>query len=327
MRILTGTEIFNKNFEGSVVTIGNFDGVHRGHKALLHHLKQQSARLALPSVVVTFEPHPLALLAPETSPTLITTFQQKSALIAEQGVDCLVVIGFTHAFSMLSAESFVRDVLCHSLGMRHIIIGHDYAFGRDRQGNYETLARMMGRYHFTLEELDPVGADELIFSSSLVRRMVIEGDVSTAARILGRYHVVAGHVVHGRQVGRALGFPTANLAPKNELIPHDGVYAVMVAVGGELYQGACNIGTNPTLGGGDERSIEVFLLDFSGQLYEQELSICFVRRLRGERKFPNAESLIQAIRQDVEATRTVLETVDRAMVKPLITDLHGGGCS
>jgi riboflavin kinase/FMN adenylyltransferase len=326
MRILTGTEIFNKNFEDSVVTIGNFDGVHRGHKALLHHLKQQSARLGLPSVVVTFEPHPLALLAPEASPTLITTFQQKSSLIAEQGVDCLVVIGFTHAFSMLSAESFVRDVLCHSLGMRHIIIGHDYAFGRDRQGNYETLARMMGECRFTLEELAPVGTDELIFSSSLVRRTVSEGDVATAARILGRYHVVTGRVVHGRQLGRELGFPTANIAPRNELIPHNGVYAVMVTVGGELYQGACNIGTNPTLGGG-ERSIEVFLLDFSGQLYEQELSICFVQRLRGERKFPDAESLIQAIRQDVEATRTVLASVDQAMVKPLIAPPHGGGCS
>lgn len=326
MRILTGTEIFNKNFVGSVVTIGNFDGVHRGHVALLHHLKQQSARLALPSVVVTFEPHPLALLTPEISPTLITTFEQKSALIAEQGVDCLVVIGFTHAFSMLSAESFVRDVLCHSLGMRHIIIGHDYAFGRDRQGNFETLARMMGEHRFTLEELDPVGTGELIFSSSLVRRLVSEGDVSAAARILGRYHVVAGHVVHGRQVGRVLGFPTANIMPKNELIPHDGVYAVMVAVGGELYQGACNIGTNPTLGGG-ERSIEVFLLDFSGQLYEQELSICFVQRLRGEQKFPNAEALIQAIRGDVQATRTVLATVDQAMVKPLVMAAHGGSCS
>lgn len=318
MRVLTGTEIFNKNFVGSVVTIGNFDGVHRGHVALLRHLKQQSARLSLPSVVVTFEPHPLALLAPEASPTLITTFEQKRDLIAEQGVDCLVVIGFTHAFSMLSAESFVRDVLCHSLGMRHIIIGHDYAFGRDRQGNYATLARMMGECCFTLEEVDPVGTDELIFSSSLVRRMVSEGDVATAARILGRYHVVVGRVVHGRQVGRELGFPTANIAPTNELIPLDGVYAVMVAVGGELYQGACNIGSNPTLGGG-ERSIEVFLLDFSGQLYDRELSICFVRRLRGERTFSDAGELIRAIGQDVQTTRTVLAAVERVMVKPLTT--------
>ncbi len=323
MRILTGTEIFNKNFVDSVVTIGNFDGVHRGHVALLRHLKQQSARLALPSVVVTFEPHPLALLTPEISPTLITTFEQKCALIGEQGVDCLVVIGFTQAFSMLSAEAFVRDVLCHSLGMRHIIIGHDYAFGRDRQGNYETLARMMGEYRFTLEELDPVGTDGLVFSSSLVRRLVTEGDVSAAARILGRYHVVAGHVVHGRQVGRELGFPTANVAPQNELIPLDGVYAVMVAVGGELYQGACNIGTNPTLGQG-ERSIEVFLLDFSGQLYDRELSICFVQRLRGERKFPDAQALIRAIRQDVQTTRDLLAAVDRAMVKPLCTPVAGG---
>ncbi len=316
MRILTGTEIFNKNFVDSVVTIGNFDGVHRGHVALLSHLKRKSESLGLPAVVVTFAPHPLALLAPEASPTLITTFEQKCALIAEQGVDCLVVIGFTHAFSMLSAEAFVRDVLCNSLGMRHIIIGHDYAFGRDRQGNCQTLTRMTTEYGFTLEELDPVGTDELVFSSSLVRRLVSRGDVSTAARILGRYHVVAGHVVHGRQVGRELGFPTANVQPCNELIPRDGVYAVMVALGDRLYQGACNIGSNPTLGGGG-RSIEVFLLDFSGQLYDRELAICFVQRLRGERKFPSAGELIQAIGQDVQATRNILATIDRAMVKPL----------
>jgi riboflavin kinase / FMN adenylyltransferase len=318
MRILTGPEIFNKNFTASVVTIGNFDGVHRGHVALLSHLKQQSLRLGLPSVVVTFEPHPLALLAPDLTPPLITTFEQKAALIADEGVDCLAVIGFTQSFSMISAESFVHDVLCDSLGMRHIIIGHDYAFGRDRQGNFETLDRMRDECRFSLEDLDAVGEGDIVFSSSLVRRMVAGGDVSGAARILGRYHVVAGQVVHGREMGQKLGFPTANIATRNELIPPEGVYAVMVAVNGGLYQGACNIGSNPTFNG-KEQTIEVFLLDFSGQLYGRDLAICFVERLRGEIKFPNAESLIQAIRQDVLETGKILSAVDRAMIKPLFT--------
>jgi len=319
MRILTGSEIFNKNFDASVITIGNFDGVHRGHVELLRHLKQVSLRLGLPSVVVTFEPHPLALLAPDISPPLITTFEQKAALIADEGIDCLAVIGFSHEFSMISAESFVRDVLCSSFGMRHIIIGHDYAFGRDREGNYDTLARMREECGFALEDLDPVGESDLIFSSSLVRRMVADGDVSGAARILGRYHVVAGQVVHGREMGQKLGFPTANIATPNELIPPDGVYAVMAAFNGGLYQGACNIGPNPTFDG-KEQSIEVFLLDFSGQIYGRELAICFVERLRGEKKFPDMESLIQAIRQDVLETRKILAAIDPTMIKPLFAD-------
>ncbi|NVN91541.1 MAG: bifunctional riboflavin kinase/FAD synthetase [Desulfuromonadales bacterium] len=323
MRILTGSEIFTKNFAGSVITIGNFDGVHRGHVALLRHLKQQSVRFGLPSVVVTFEPHPLALLAPDITPPLITTFKQKAALIADEDIDCLAVIDFTQSFSMISAESFVRDVLCTSLGIRHIIIGHDYAFGRDRKGNFETLARMANECSFTLEDLDPVGEGDFVFSSSLVRRMVADGDVAGAAQILGRYHVVSGQVAHGREIGRKLGFPTANIITRNELIPPDGVYAVMVAIGDELHQGACNIGSNPTFNG-KERTIEVFLLDFSGQLYDQELALCFVERLRGEKKFSHVDSLIQAINQDVLSCKNILSAADRSMVKPLFTAEHAG---
>jgi riboflavin kinase/FMN adenylyltransferase len=318
MRIIHGSEVFNKNLEGSVVTIGNFDGVHRGHAELFRLLKKQSQRLGLPSVVVTFEPHPLTLLAFESSPPLITTFEQKVALIADQGIDFLVVIQFTRTFSLFTAESFVRQMLCASLGMRHIIIGHDYAFGRDRQGNYETLARMGAELGFTLEDLDPVGEGGAIFSSSLVRRLIADGNVADAAAILGRYYAISGRVVHGREIGHQLGFPTANIATQNELIPLDGVYAVMVAVGDELYQGACNIGTNPTFEG-KERTIEVFLLDFAGELYDRELSICFVQRLREERKFPNADALIQAIAQDVAATKLTLASLERDLVRPLFT--------
>jgi riboflavin kinase / FMN adenylyltransferase len=318
MRILTGSEIINHNFNGSVVTIGNFDGVHRGHTEMFRLLTSQSAQLGLPSIVVTFEPHPLVFLAPEVAPPLITTFEQKAALIAEAGIDFLVVIEFTREFSMIEAEIFVRDFLCTSLGMRHIIIGHDYAFGRNRQGNYETLARLGAELHFTLEDLDPVGAGDTVFSSSLVRRMIADGDVGRAATILGRYHVITGRVVHGREIGQKLGFPTANIATRNQLIPADGVYAVMVAVADQLFQGACTIGTNPTFEG-KERTIEVFLLDFDGSLYERELVLCFVQRLREVIKFADAVTLIQAIELDVSSTRTILAACDLSMVKLLIT--------
>lgn len=316
MRILTGSHIINHSFDGSVVTIGNFDGVHRGHAEMFRRLASRSAQLGLPSVVVTFEPHPLVFLAPESAPPLITTFEQKAALIAEAGIDYLVVIDFTREFSLIEAESFVRDILCTGLGMRHIIIGHDYAFGRDRKGDFETLARLGAELHFTLEDLDPVGEGDMVFSSSLVRRLIVNGDVAAAATILGRYHVISGRVVHGREIGHKLGFPTANIATCNQLIPADGVYAVMVAVGDDLYQGACNIGTNPTFDG-RERTIEVFLLDFDGSLYERELALCFVRRLREVRKFADAGELIQAIEHDVASTRTILAACDASLVKPL----------
>lgn len=319
MRIISGPHVFNKNLEGSVVTIGNFDGVHRGHAELFRMLRRKSRELGLPSVVVTFEPHPLTLLAFETSPPLITTFDQKVALIEEQGVDCLVVIEFTRTFSMFTAESFVRQLLCAALGMRHIIIGHDYAFGRDRQGNYATLERMGAELGFSLEDLDPVGEGGAIFSSSLARRYIADGDVSGAAAILGRYYAISGKVVHGRELGHLLGFPTANIATRNELIPLDGVYAVMVAMGDRLFEGACNIGTNPTFEG-KVRTIEVFLLNFSGELYDRELEICFVHRLREERKFPNADALIQAIGHDVDQCRTILATVERELIRPFPAD-------
>lgn len=317
MRILKSPEIFDNRLNGSIVTIGNFDGVHRGHREIFRRLIRQGERLGLPAVVVTFEPHPLALLAPELAPPLITTFGQKAALIADAGIDILAVIEFTREFAQVTAEAFVREILCGSLGMRHVIIGHDYAFGRGRQGNYATLERLGPECGFTLEDLDPVGEGGIIFSSSLARRLIAGGDLPAVAAVLGRYHVISGRVVHGRDLGHSLGFPTANIATPNELIPPDGVYAVVVAVGGALLKGACSIGTNPTFGEG-ERTVEVFLLDFSAEIYDREIAVCFVQRLREERKFPDAAALIRAIERDVAQTREVLAGVEPEMVKPLL---------
>lgn len=317
MHLLDCSEIGLKHFEASVVTIGNFDGVHRGHAELLRHLKDRGARLGLPTVVVTFEPHPLAVLAPEAAPPMITTFTQKAAMIEQAGIDCLAVIKFTPAFSQISAETFVRTLLCDGFGMRHMIIGHDYAFGRDRRGNYATLVGMGAEIGFTVEDLEPFGDNGRIYSSSLARRLIGCGDMAGAADILGRYHVISGQVVHGREIGSKIGFPTANIVTANELLPPDGVYAVVVLVGDHLVKGACSIGKNPTFGA-SSRTIEVFLLDYSGQLYDRTLAICFVQRLRDVKKYPDAETLIQAIDQDVATTRTVLATVDPDMIKPLL---------
>jgi riboflavin kinase/FMN adenylyltransferase len=207
--------------------------------------------------------------------------------------------------------------------MRHIMIGHDYAFGRDRLGNYATLAGMGGECGFSIEDLEPIGDNDRIYSSSLARRLIASGDMSEVATILGRYHVISGRVVHGREIGSKIGFPTANIVTDNELIPPDGVYAVMVSLGDQLIKGACNIGKNPTFAG-NNRTIEVFLLDYSGQLYDRTLAVSFVHRLRDVRKFPDTETLVQTINQDVAITRIVLATIRRYMIKPLLGQVNWG---
>jgi riboflavin kinase/FMN adenylyltransferase len=310
MQIVTGTNIQDKILDASIVTIGNFDGVHRGHAEIFAHLKRQSIERGLPSVVVTFEPHPLKILAPGSAPFLITTFEQKCALIAESGIDYLVVVPFSKEFSQVPANDFVLKILCTPLGMRHIIIGHDYAFGRNREGNFKTLENLGTLNGFTLEDLPPIGEEGVVFSSSLVRSAVAEGDMVAASRFLGRYYQISGTVEHGREIGQTLGFPTANIATPNELFPSDGVYAVMVEVDGQLVKGACNIGCNPTFGG-NTRTIEVFLLDFSGQIYDHDITVQFVRRLRPERKFPDVAALKSAISQDVTNARIILENMNQ----------------
>ncbi|MDD2309606.1 MAG: bifunctional riboflavin kinase/FAD synthetase [Desulfuromonadaceae bacterium] len=314
MQIVTGMNIYDKILDASVVTIGNFDGVHRGHAAIFAHLKKKSVDLGIPSVAVTFEPHPLKILAPDSAPLLITTFEQKSALIAEFGIDFLVAVPFSKEFSQLAANDFVLKILSAPLGMRHIIIGHDYAFGRGREGNFRTLEILGARNGFTLEDLPPVGEGGIIFSSSLVRSAVTDGDMAAASRMLGRYYQIDGTVVHGREIGKTLGFPTANIATPNELLPSDGVYAVMAKVDGTFVKGACNIGINPTFSG-STRTIEVFLLDFSGHIYDHEISVYFVQRLRSVQRFPDAAALKSAIGQDVADTLVILDGLNTTYLK------------
>lgn len=314
MQIVTGINIEEstqkKVLENSVVTIGNFDGVHRGHAEIFKHLKQQSIERNLPAVVVTFEPHPLKVLSPDSAPLMITTFDQKTALIEEAGIDYLVVVPFSLTFSQLPASGFVRDILCVSLGMKHIIIGHDYAFGKNREGTFETLEKLGIEYGFTLEDLPPIGENEFVFSSSMVRSAVSDGDMAMAATVLGRYYQISGTVVHGRDIGHTLGFPTANIATSNELVPADGVYAVMAMVDGKLVKGACNIGCNPTFGA-IIRTIEVFLIDFSECIYEHNITLQFIQKLRPVQKFADIAALKDAISHDVANSRAVLSNLNR----------------
>lgn len=315
MQIITGQDIFSLKLNKSVVTIGNFDGVHLGHIELFNRLKDHSLACSIPSVVVTFEPHPLKVLSPSSSPSLITTFEQKVALIAESAVDYLVVVPFNLEMSRMSAQDFVCKILCDSLGMRHIIIGHDYAFGRDREGNYETLEQLGTEKSFTLEDIDPFGDGNSVFSSSLVRSLIHSGEVTAAAGILGRYYMIGGKVVRGREVGQAIGYPTANISTGNELIPADGVYAVIVNISGRLVYGACCVGQNPTFLS-LTRTIEVFLLDFNEQIYEKDVVVFFVRKIRDVIRFASVSELVKAIEKDVINARNVLCNMDSGMLKP-----------
>jgi len=316
MRIVSGAEIFTSNYEASIVTVGNFDGVHRGHRAIFRRLRQAGSERGLPAIAVTFDPHPMKVLAPASAPVLITTCAQKAALIAETGIDGLVVVPFNDEFSRMSADAFVTRILCGSLGMKHIVIGHDYAFGRGREGNFSTLERLGSDYGFTVEDLSAVGEGEAIFSSSLVRALIARGEMASVPSVLGRYYMISGTVVHGREIGRQLGYPTANIATRNELIPPDGVYSVMVRLDGSLVKGACTIGINPTFAD-SSRTIEVFLFDFSAEIYGREIEVFFVQRLRSMQKYSDISALKAAIANDIKQTHQVLEEINELFVTPL----------
>lgn len=295
----------------AVVTIGNFDGVHLGHREMFRTLKREAADIGGVSVVVTFDPHPLKVLRSSKSVALINTVEEKITLIEASGVDYLVIIPFTTEFAAIAADEFVRGVLLARLGMKRLVIGHDYAFGRNREGNVTLLRRLGDELSFVVEELAPITDGQVVYSSSLVRRMILAGEVADVVHFLGRNFSVAGRVVHGEKRGKLLGFPTANIVTDKELIPADGVYAVKVRIGDILYDGACNIGNNPTFHGG-KRTVEVFIFDFTGELYGEEVRVYFFERLRGEKKFATVEELVAAISRDVAQCRRILS--DRKLV-------------
>ena len=286
-------------------TIGNFDGVHLGHREIFRRVRERAQAQDGVSVVITFVPHPLQVVSPGRRVKLITGYQEKQSLIEASGIDYLLEIPFDLGFSSISASQFVEQVLVEALGVECLVIGYDYAFGRGREGDVSLLRELGERLCFSVEVLQPISNGATVYSSTAVRNMVIEGDVKGAVLVLGRHYSVTGTVVLGHQRGRGLGFPTANIETDNELLPAAGVYAVKVRIGTALYDGACNIGTNPTFKN-DRLSLEVFLFDFDGDLYGREISVLFIERLRGEMRFANPEALKEAIAADVARCREIL---------------------
>jgi riboflavin kinase/FMN adenylyltransferase len=289
----------------TVLTIGNFDGVHLGHREIFRRVIDRARELKGTAVVVTFEPHPLRLFAPDKTPLQLNTPEEKVRLLTASCVDILVVINFTRQLAEMSAEDFVREILVHKLGVKHLIVGYDYAFGRNRQGDTEFLAAKAKEYGFTLEVLEPIRAEQQAHSSTAIRQVLQEGRVADAVSILGRNFTLDGEVVHGDGRGRKLGFPTANLSTEKEILPCDGVYAVKVKWCDSYYDGVINIGHRPTFTNG-ETTLEIHLLNFKGDLYGERLRIYFVERLRGEQKFASVEALQEAVLKDIARARELL---------------------
>jgi riboflavin kinase/FMN adenylyltransferase len=302
------------------VTIGNFDGVHLGHREIFRRLKQAAREKGGVSVVVTFDPHPLRVVDSPRDIRLINTLEEKITLIEASGVDYLIIIPFDRDFASISPADFVENYLVGIIGTKVLIIGYDYAFGRNREGNFSLLSSCGKRFGFTVEEMAQITCGEMVYSSSQIRRLITDGKVEEVVSFLGRHYSLGGRVVHGAHRGKSLGFPTANIRTDKELIPAEGVYAVKVKIGDQFYDGACNIGRNPTFSATDV-SIEVFILDFTAELYDQELRVYFIQRLRGEMKFSSTDELKQAIATDVAECRQILATTPLVVYREYLEGL------
>lgn len=316
MIVARGIEEIHGIVAGACVTIGNFDGVHVGHQKLIALTCAKAKAAGLVSIVVTFDPHPLRVLVGKRTPPCITGTGEKLALIAGLGPQTALVLPFDRAMAELSPERFVRTFLVEGLGMRELVIGYDYALGKGRKGNYETLKVLGEEMGFKVFRLDPVVVGEVVVSSTRIRDLIQAGEVWEARPLLGRFFQVHGEVVRGKDRGaRLLGFPTANLKPSDELFPRTGVYAIWVEVDGEVRPAVANVGHNPTFGDAG-LSVEAHIFDFSRDLYGHKLAIHFVQRIRSERKFESLEALRARIGEDVSLAREILATPEAQVELP-----------
>jgi len=286
-----------------VLAIGNFDGVHLGHVALVRQLAEAAGRLQLVPTVLTFEPHPREFFVPESAPARLSTLREKLELLADSGTAQAMICPFNTAFAALSADEFIEHVLVRSLRVKHLIIGDDFRFGRGRAGGFALLQAAGARFGFTVEAMQSVTVDGERVSSSAVRAALAVGNMARAARLLGRPYIMDGRVVHGDKIGRQLGFATANIRIKHNPLPMTGVFAVEVSgLGQTPLPGVANLGIRPTVGG-TRPLLEVHLFDFNRDIYGAHISVRFVHKLRCEQRFPNLDALKAQIAADAATAR------------------------
>lgn len=293
----------------AIVTIGTFDGVHLGHKKILTRLGEIAQTSEGETVVLTFWPHPRMVVSKDSqSLRLLSTLDEKIELLRQNGVNHLVVIPFTRSFSELSSEEFIQQILVNSIGTKKLVIGYDHHFGRNREGSFEYLKQNAFQYGFELEEIPRQEIDNLTVSSTKIRHALLEGKLKIANELLGQNYTFSGVIVKGRQLGRTIGYPTANVqvSESYKLIPADGVYAVRVLVRGQTYGGVISIGFRPTVNGVG-RTQEVFIFDFNEDIYGEKITVELVEYIRPELKFDGLEALIKAIEADCQAAKLVLD--------------------
>jgi riboflavin kinase/FMN adenylyltransferase len=287
----------------SVVTIGSFDGVHLGHQAILQQVKATAAMLGLPSVVMTFEPQPQEYFSGEKAPARLMRLREKIDALLEFGIDRVVCLQFNRVLRNLTASEFIYQVLVDGLSIKHLIVGDDFRFGCDRSGDFKMLDEFGKNCDFDVQDTKTLEIDNERVSSTRVREFLQQADFGRASQLLGRPFSIKGRVVYGQQVGRKLGFPTANVQLNRYAAPLTGVYAVLVDIDGVRYQGAANVGVRPTVGDLVKPILEVHLLDFSGDLYGQRIEVEFMHKIRDETKFTTLDKLVETIRQDVKQIR------------------------
>ncbi|MBK7767356.1 MAG: bifunctional riboflavin kinase/FAD synthetase [Sulfuritalea sp.] len=288
----------------TVLTIGNFDGVHLGHRALLAELIAKARALALPATVLTFEPHPRELFAPDQAPARLASLRDKLELLAACGVDRVHVCRFNRKLAALTAAQFVENILVRGLSVRHLIVGDDFRFGKGRGGDFALLQQMGQEHRFVVEAMHTVDFGGLRVSSSAVREALADGNLEHAEELLGRSFVIAGRVMHGEKIGRTLGFPTANIQVKRKRPPLSGVFAATVSgIAAGPLPGAASIGVRPTLAEGLKPVLEVHLLDFDRDIYGSHVDVNFLHKLRDEAKYDSLDALKAQIARDVAAVR------------------------
>lgn len=309
MELIENINQINSPFKNAVITIGNFDGVHKGHQSLFQQVMEKAKQINGTSVVMTFDPHPLKALG-IAGPALITRRDQKIELIENCGIDVLLCIRFDRAFASISANDFIEKILVNKIGMKAIIIGADYSFGKDRQGNIDLLKTQEDQLGFKTivsDWINHTDSESERISSTRIREIVVAGEVDQAMRYLGRHYQIRGKVIKGRERGGSqLGFPTANIKLHDELCPKLGVYAVTVETSKGNFWGVANIGFSPTFG--DQIfTIEVHILNFSHDIYNTRIRVNMVKRLRDEKKFANIQALSKQIKKDIELAKDILE--------------------
>ncbi len=310
MRVYNGFSCFS-SVENPVVTIGAFDGVHIGHQTIINRMVGIAKKYKGEVVLVTFDPHPRLVIQKDAKVKLLTSIKERIALLEKVGVEHLIIIPFDKSFSNLTSVEFIREVLVEKIGTKTLVIGYDHHFGRNREGSFDHLTKYGPVYGFEVEEIPPQDVNYIKVSSTKIRNAIMEGDINKATEYMGHPYVIIGVVVKGNQIGRSIGFPTANIKVEeaNKLVPREGVYAVRVIIDKKIFFGMLNIGYRPTLSNDNQLSIEVNIFDFKKNIYGEQVSLEIIQHVRNEIQFTSVNDLKSQLEKDLHECKSILKSL------------------